>query len=107
MLSAFVLDPRGQGYVNFADSQWKPLREASQDECGDDCESENDGDLHDPVNRCTEYVGSMKIAAMTIDVPFYDTSSGFSQGCWNVFFKRLPDFGLLAEVPARHAFNRF
>lgn len=105
VIADLELDPFGEGFVNFVDSQWKPLGETTNPygvegdedyEDYEDYEDEEDGDedeVLDPIDGCTEEnVGWMKLQASTsIGAEFYLTVYGYRAGGWYVAYQRPPE----------------
>lgn len=85
-------DLYGEGYVNFVDSQWRPL--AGRSFHGKPYDSIED-EVFDEIDGCTEEnVGYMRIASGMIDAAWYDTVVDFPGGGWYLYYKRPPEIVL-------------
>ena len=80
----------GVGFVNFVDSQLKPeSQEPSSEDEGDDGDEGNDDETYGSIEGFNEKdLGWTKIADMMSDASFYDISSDFAYGGWEVFYDR-------------------
>jgi hypothetical protein len=96
------LGPFGEGFVNFVDSQWKPLGERTNPygveededyEVYEDEEDEDEDEVLDPIDGCTEEnVGWMKLqASSSIGAEFYLIVYGYRAGGWYVAYQRPPE----------------
>lgn len=72
-------DASSQGFVNFVDVRWKSLGDRYPD---------NQDDMFDPIDKRTDNVGRMMVAATMIDTDRYDAAVDFAGGSCHFYYLR-------------------